>query len=93
MEFKELHDYLKKNNNIEYLDVNTGILLRDKRFDTIIGINWKDLEKLSISDIVVALTGGKDVEQITRVTGFFSKISSWNKGKLAELRDRSRVSI
>ena len=61
MEFKELHDYLKKNNNIEYLDVNTGILLRDKRFDTIIGINWKDLEKLSISDIVVALTGGKDV--------------------------------
>ena len=28
------------------------------------------------------------VEGITRVTGFFSKTSSWNKGKIAELRDR-----
>ena len=31
-----------------------------------------------------------DVEGITRVTGFFSKISSWNKGKLGELKERNR---
>ncbi len=31
-----------------------------------------------------------DVEGITRVTGFFSKIRGWNKGKLGELRDRTR---
>ena len=29
-----------------------------------------------------------NVEGITRVTGFFSKISSWNKGKVGELKDR-----
>jgi len=29
-----------------------------------------------------------DVEGITRVTGFFSKITSWNKGKLGELKER-----
>lgn len=29
-----------------------------------------------------------NVEGITRVTGFFSKISSWNKGKVGELHDR-----
>ncbi len=34
-----------------------------------------------------------NVEHITRVTGFFSKISSWNKGKLAELNDRHRVRV
>ena len=34
--------------------------------------------------------GSDKVEGITRVTGFFSKTSSWNKGKLAELRDRYR---
>ncbi len=34
-----------------------------------------------------------DVEGITRVTGFFSKVSSWNKGKLGELRDRHRSEI
>ncbi len=32
--------------------------------------------------------GSHHVEYITRVTGFFSKVGSWNKGKIAELRDR-----
>lgn len=32
-----------------------------------------------------------DVEGITRVTGFFSKIGSWNKGKLGELKERYRI--
>jgi len=34
-----------------------------------------------------------DVEGITRVTGFFSKINSWNKGKLGELKERHRSTI
>jgi ribonucleoside-triphosphate reductase len=33
------------------------------------------------------------VEGITRITGYFSKISGWNKGKLGELKDRHRVSL
>ena len=28
------------------------------------------------------------VEGITRITGYFTRVSSWNKGKLGELRDR-----
>jgi len=31
------------------------------------------------------------IEGITRVTGFFSKVSSWNKGKIGELKQRFRV--
>ena len=34
-----------------------------------------------------------DVEGITRVTGFFSKTTSWNKGKLGELKDRLKNNI
>ncbi len=30
------------------------------------------------------------VDGITRITGYFTKVSSWNKGKLGELRDRYR---
>jgi ribonucleoside-triphosphate reductase len=30
------------------------------------------------------------VEQITRITGYFTKVSSWNKGKRGELKDRHR---
>jgi len=34
--------------------------------------------------------GGKKVDHITRVTGYFTKVSGWNKGKKAELKDRYR---
>jgi ribonucleoside-triphosphate reductase len=30
------------------------------------------------------------VEKITRITGYFTKLSSWNKGKIGELKDRHR---
>jgi ribonucleoside-triphosphate reductase len=32
------------------------------------------------------------VEQITRITGYFTKVASWNKGKIGELKDRRRYS-
>ncbi len=32
----------------------------------------------------------KHVDGITRITGYFTKTSSWNKGKIGELRDRYR---
>jgi len=34
--------------------------------------------------------GSENVEGITRVAGYFSRVSSWNRGKLAELRDRKK---
>jgi len=34
--------------------------------------------------------GSENVYGITRVTGYFSKTSMWNKGKIAELKDRAR---
>ena len=34
--------------------------------------------------------GSENIYAITRVTGYFSKTSMWNKGKIAEFRDRDR---
>ncbi|MBI4650863.1 anaerobic ribonucleoside-triphosphate reductase [Candidatus Desantisbacteria bacterium] len=34
--------------------------------------------------------GSVNVDGITRITGYFTKISSWNKGKIGELHDRYR---
>ncbi len=34
--------------------------------------------------------GSDHVDGITRITGYFTKVSSWNKGKLGELKDRYR---
>lgn len=37
--------------------------------------------------------GSREVDGITRVTGYFSKISGWNSGKKAELGDRFRSTV
>ena len=37
--------------------------------------------------------GSDHIDHITRVTGYFTKVSSWNKGKKQELKDRRRSSI
>jgi len=37
--------------------------------------------------------GSSDVDGITRITGYFTRTSSWNPGKRGELRDRKRVGI
>jgi len=34
-----------------------------------------------------------NVDGITRITGYFTRTSSWNAGKRAELRDRTKVVI
>ncbi len=36
------------------------------------------------------LCGSEQVDGITRITGYFTKISSWNKGKIGELKARNK---
>ncbi len=48
-----------------------------------------DKEKTgNIEDAKCPCCGSANIEMMTRVTGFFSKVHGWNKGKLGELRDR-----
>ena len=42
-------------------------------------------------ELLKEINRGLEVEQITRITGYFTKISQWNKGKRGELKDRVRV--
>lgn len=35
--------------------------------------------------------GSTNLDVITRVTGYFSRTSMWNKGKIGELKDRNRI--
>ncbi|WP_334139710.1 anaerobic ribonucleoside-triphosphate reductase [Thermovirga lienii] len=37
--------------------------------------------------------GSEKVDGITRITGYFTKTSSWNAGKRGELKDRQRVEV
>ena len=39
------------------------------------------------------ICGSEDTYGITRIVGYYSKVSTWNKGKLGELKERRRTSL
>ena len=70
---------------------HTSLLIRSLKWDNTVRIDMSRLPDISTKNLEMALVGGKNVEQITRVTGFFSKVGSWNKGKTGELKERHRI--
>lgn len=75
------------------LDGVHGIYIKNKRFDTEVHISDDTVQEQELEGLIKATHCGKNVDQITRVTGFFSKASGWNKGKRGELVDRHRSDI
>lgn len=54
-------------------------------------VPWDVLYDNELAPIIASVKGGRDVDHITRVTGYFSKVSGWNKAKRQELKDRHRT--
>jgi hypothetical protein len=96
---------MDKESFIEYLNENSdsfewaegehnkknGIYIKNKQFDTETHFSNTAIQKNELNVLIDQTSHGKNVEQITRVTGFFSKVNSWNKGKRGELKQRHRV--
>ena len=70
-----------------------GYIIEDRWFDTTHHISLAALAKLNLKTLADVTAAGKDVTQITRITGYFSPVANWNKGKRAELKDRARTRI
>jgi len=77
----------------EECEGKTGFLVGHKRFETLTHFTPEVIGKHNLEFLLSQTIQGKDVEKITRVTGYFSKVSGWNKGKLGELKDRDRSGI
>lgn len=55
---------------------------------------WPDaVAKLTWAGVRAHAAQGRDIDHVTRVTGYFSRTSGWNKGKTAELRDRAKGAL
>lgn len=97
MTIDELNDFLERNLEIEWRQDEDGTLyLRHAEFDNPhekLKIEPGALEKISVAQLKSLLVGGRNIEHITRITGYFSKVEGWNKGKQGELRDRQRVEV
>jgi len=75
------------------LDGERGVFVKNMRFDTETHFSWDAVEESELETLLQTTYHGRNVEQRTRVTGYFSKVGAWNKGKTAELKERSRVDI
>lgn len=55
-------------------------------------VTVKSLLEQDISNVVEAMETGitNKLQGVTRIVGFYSRISQWNKGKIGELKDRIR---
>jgi ribonucleoside-triphosphate reductase len=70
-----------------------GYVVEDTKFDTVHNMTEEAFGKLDLNTLNAVTARGRDVDHVTRVTGYFSKVSGFNKGKQAELRDRYRSGI
>jgi len=87
--------FVEQNPHIEYAFVEDGIDFRNPELpwygnhpeNCIHVAGWLMME-LEPDGLLKQINKGCEVDGITRITGYFTKTSSWNKGKLGELRDR-----
>ena len=101
MTHSELSSFSDKHSNIVWQDNLEGqILFRNESLlwyqnnpQGVTAIDYDTLAVLDEDGLLQAVNGGLEIEQMTRVTGYFSKVGMWNKGKIAELKDRRRMDI
>ena len=96
MEKNEFVEYLRTNEkDFEYAEAPLngvdGVFVKNKMFETETHFADQKIAEMELNALVKATHHGKNIEQMTRVTGYFSKVSKWNKGKKGELKDRHRV--
>ena len=77
----------------EYREADGGLYISNKRYGTEIHADYSAIADNDWQTIRDQTVCGRNVLHITRVTGYFTIIEGWNKGKLGELRDRHHTTI
>ena len=103
MTVEQVWNFCEKNQHItcKDLEVDSILFFRNENLSYYInddtrwtGIEHKDIPKITCEDSLLKLINDKyEVECITRITGYMSKVSGWNKGKIAELHDRRKHDV
>lgn len=97
MTHEELNSFLESNPQVEWAEDDDGTFyFRHSQFDSEhekVKVTPEALSRVTAQQLEKVLVGGRNVEQITRVTGYFSRVSGWNKGKIGELAERERVRV
>ena len=94
MELQELKDKLNsEKQTFEFTEEDGGLVIRNKKYGVKVRCSAEAIAKHDWPTIKGQTVGGRDVNHITRVTGYFTIVEGWNKGKLGELKDRYHSQI
>lgn len=102
MTLQELVEHVERNDRYEAEEASIegpdgepikGVIVTDKDLGTAVHVKYGTMLKLDWDKLRILAACGKDVDHITRTTGYFSRVSQWNPGKLGELKDRHRVEV
>ncbi len=93
MTVKDLTGWLDIQEGWDYQLDDKGVLIRNERLQTLTHASFDAIDRNELETVTAACAQGKDIDQITRVTGYFSRVSGWNKGKAGELRDRFKSQV
>lgn len=99
MTIKELPETMRvvdETEAVEWLngrELRPGYLIANDRFETLTHVAKDTLAGMTVTMLEDVTAQGKNIDHITRITGYMSKTSGWNKGKQAELRDRHRTTV
>lgn len=93
MKMDELKSWIEAQDDWDYQLDDKGIVIRNDRFQTLTHATFEAVEANTLETITASCSQGRDVDHITRVTGYFSRTSGWNKGKAGELKDRHRTGL
>ena len=77
--------------NFEWQETDKGVIVRNLNFDTETLFYPAAIEKWDWNTLEIASHQAKNIQGITRVSGYFSIVEKWNPGKRSELVDRHRV--
>lgn len=91
MTIYELTREVNRTNELELTQQENMLILKNKYYGTEIRFDESFIKDKKFIDILKLSHQGRNVEHITRVTGYFSKVENWNKGKKAEFSNRYRT--
>ncbi len=78
---------------IDGKQVEPGLLIANDRFKTLTHVSHDTLAGMTAPMLEDVTAQGRNVDHITRVTGYFSRTSGWNPSKRGELKDRYRGGV
>lgn len=86
---KQLIDRLE-HSKFRWVEKDDHILINWPEVEDKVKVDLEALPDLNWEQIKGFVYDGRNVSHLTRIVGYYSKVSNWNKSKLGELDDRQR---